>query len=69
LLSPKGDHSKRVKIQWRILKIFFSRTSRPNSIKLGTNYFLKKGIQVCSNKGPGFLQRGDTCNYKNVKIG
>jgi hypothetical protein len=26
-----------------------------------------KGIQVCSNKGPGPLQRGD--NYKNVKIG
>jgi hypothetical protein len=26
-----------------------------------------KGIQVCSNKGPGLLQRGD--NSKNVKIG
>jgi hypothetical protein len=26
-----------------------------------------KGIQVCSNKGPGLLQRGD--NHKNVKIG
>jgi hypothetical protein len=26
-----------------------------------------KGIQVCSNKGPGPLQRGD--NNKNVKIG
>jgi hypothetical protein len=26
-----------------------------------------KGIQVCSNKGLGLLQRGD--NYKNVKIG
>jgi hypothetical protein len=25
-----------------------------------------KGIQVCSNKGPGPLQRGD--NHKNVKI-
>jgi hypothetical protein len=25
-----------------------------------------KGIQVCSNKGPGRLQRGD--NYKNVKM-
>jgi hypothetical protein len=29
-----GDNSERVKI----LKIFFSRTSMPNSIKLGTNY-------------------------------
>jgi hypothetical protein len=28
---------------------------------------LVKGIQVCSNKGPGPLQRGD--NYKNVKMG
>jgi hypothetical protein len=26
-----------------------------------------KGIQVCSNKGPGPLQRGD--NHKNVKLG
>jgi hypothetical protein len=26
-----------------------------------------KGIQVCSNKGLGSLQRGD--NHKNVKIG
>jgi hypothetical protein len=26
-----------------------------------------KGIQVCSNKGPGPLLRGD--NYKNVKMG
>jgi hypothetical protein len=28
-----------------------------------------KGIQVCSIKGPGPLQRGDTCNYKTVKMG
>jgi hypothetical protein len=26
-----------------------------------------KGIQVCSNKGPGLFLRGD--NYKNVKMG
>jgi hypothetical protein len=49
------------------LKIFFSRTSRPNSIKLDANYSRVKRIQVCSNKGPGHLQRGD--NHKNVKIG
>jgi hypothetical protein len=30
----------------------------PNSIKLGTNYPLVKKIQICSNKGPGPLQRG-----------
>jgi hypothetical protein len=47
------------------LKIF-SRTSEPNSIKLGTNYLSVKGIQVCSNKGPGPLQRGN--NHKNVKM-
>jgi hypothetical protein len=26
-----------------------------------------KGIQVCSNKGPGPLQRGD--NHKNIEMG
>jgi hypothetical protein len=35
--SPRGDDSKRVKIHWKFLKIFF-RTSRPNWIKLRTNY-------------------------------
>jgi hypothetical protein len=35
--SPRGDNSKRVEIHWTYLKIF-SRTSRPNSIKLGTHY-------------------------------
>jgi hypothetical protein len=48
--SPKGDNSERVKMYWNFFKIF-SRTSRPNWIKLGTNYPLVKGIQVCSNKG------------------
>jgi hypothetical protein len=38
-----------------------------NSIKLGTNYPWAKRIKVCSNKGPGSLQRGD--NYKNAKMG
>jgi hypothetical protein len=38
----------------------------PNSIKLNTNYPLMKGIQLCSNKGPGTIQRGD--NHKNVKM-
>jgi hypothetical protein len=32
-----------------------------NSIKLGTHYLWVK--EVCSNKGPGPLQRGD--NHKN----
>jgi hypothetical protein len=63
----RGDNRKNIKMGWGHLKIFFSRTSRPKSIKLGTNYPWVKGIQVCSNKGPGFLQRGD--NHKNVKMG
>jgi hypothetical protein len=65
--SPRGDNIERVKIRRHFLKIFFSRISRPNSIKLGTNYHWAKGIQVCSNKGPGPFQRGD--NHKNVKMG
>jgi hypothetical protein len=44
-------------------KIFFSRTSRPISIKLGINHPWVKGILNCSNKGPSPLQRGD--NRKN----
>ena len=65
--SPRGDNSETVKIHWKFLKIFFSRTSCPNSIKLGTHYPWMKEIQVCSNKGPVPLLRGD--NYKNVKMG
>jgi hypothetical protein len=48
-------------------KIFFSRTRRPISIKLGTNHRSVAWILNCSNKGPGPLQRGD--NHKNAKIG
>jgi hypothetical protein len=65
--SPREDNSERVKIHREFLRIFFSRTNRPESIKLGTNYPWVKGIQVCSNKGPVPLQVGD--NHKNVKMG
>jgi hypothetical protein len=65
--SPRGYSSERVKIHWKILRIFFSRTSGPNSIKLSTTYSWVKGIQVFSNKAPGSFQRGD--NHKNVKMG
>jgi hypothetical protein len=34
-------------------KIFFSRTSKPISIKLGTNHPQVEGIQNCTNQGPG----------------
>jgi hypothetical protein len=65
---PRGDNtcSKRVKIHWIFLKIF-SRTRRPNSIKLNATYPWVKGSQVYLNKGPCPLQRGD--NDKNVKMG
>jgi hypothetical protein len=48
-------------------KIFFTRTSWPNSIKLSTNYLWVKGIQVCSNNGQ-ILCRGEIIT-KNVKVG
>jgi hypothetical protein len=65
--SPRGDNSERVKIHRKVLEIFFSRTSWPKSIKLGTNYPWVKRIQVLSNKGPAPLQRGD--NHRNVRKG
>jgi hypothetical protein len=55
---PRGDNSKIIKIHLQFLKIFFSRTSWLKSIKLGTNYPLVKGIQNCTNKGSGPLERG-----------
>jgi hypothetical protein len=54
--SLRGDNSERVKIHGKFLRIFFSRTSRPKSIKLGTKK-LSFG-EGNSNKGPGPLQRG-----------
>jgi hypothetical protein len=41
----------------------FSRTDWQISNKLGSNQPWAKGIQICSNKGTGPLQRGD--NNKN----
>jgi hypothetical protein len=67
LPSPRGDNSKRVKIHWKFLKIFFFRTSKPISVKLGTNHPWVKGILNCSNKGPDPFQKGD--NYLNAKMG
>jgi hypothetical protein len=41
--GPWGDNSERVNMHIKFLKT--SRTSRPVSIKLGTNHPLVKGIQ------------------------
>jgi hypothetical protein len=48
-------------------KKIFSGTSPPISIKLVINHPWVKGILICSNKGPGPLQRGD--NHKNAEMG
>jgi hypothetical protein len=51
---------------YRKKKKYISRTSRPISIKLGTNQPWVKEILNYTNKGPGPFQRGD--NHKNAKI-
>jgi hypothetical protein len=55
---PRGNNSKRVKIQWKFLKI--SRTRRPILLKLGTNHPCLKGILNCWLKEPSPLQGGDS---------
>ena len=44
-----------------------SKTSRPKSIKFGTNYPLVKIIQVCSNIGADPLQKGGGIITENVR--
>ena len=60
--SQRGDNWERIKINWQLLKMLFSRTTGPISTTLGT----KRGIQVCSNEGPHPYQRGD--NWEIIKI-
>jgi hypothetical protein len=55
--SLRGYNSERVKIHQKYLKIF-SRTSRPISTKLGTNYPWMKGTQVFQIKDH-FLFKGE----------
>jgi hypothetical protein len=59
-------HNREARIYMFILIKMFSRTSRPISIKLGTNHPWVKEILDYSNKGPGPLQMGD--NHKNAQI-
>jgi hypothetical protein len=67
-LFSRGYNSERLKIHWKFLKIIFSKTNRPKSIKLDKNCPWVKGIQVFfSKKRSCPLQRGD--NHKNVKNG
>ena len=46
--------------------VFFTKTTRPISTKLGTKYLWVNGIQLYSNEGPHPFSRGD--NYKIAKI-
>jgi hypothetical protein len=49
--SARGDNHKRVKIHWKFFKIFFSRTSRPISIKLGINHPWVQEFYIVQIKG------------------
>jgi hypothetical protein len=60
-----GDNHKNVKMEWGHLKIFFSRPTGPILTKLGINYRLGEGIEVCSNEGDFASPRED--NSKRVK--
>ena len=64
--SQKGDNQEIIEINLQLLKIFFSRTNRPITTKLCTQYPWLKEIHVCSNEGPRPFPRGD--NYEIVKI-
>ena len=44
---PREDNYDIVKIHWRILEIFFSRTIGPILTKLGTKHPCVKGIKGC----------------------
>ena len=62
----REDNWEIIKINWQLLKIFFSKTTGPILTGLSTNYTCVKGIQVCSNEGPRPFQRGD--NWEKIKI-
>ena len=56
-----------IKINWQLLKIFFSRTTGPFSTKLCTKHPWVKMIQVFfSNEGSRSSQRGDNCKILRI---
>jgi hypothetical protein len=59
-LSPSGDNNKRMGKKYLFLNKIFSKTSQPISSNLA------KEMQVCSNKRPCPLQKGDT--FQKCKI-
>ena len=48
--NQREDNWEKVKIHWKPLKIFFSRTPWPISTIPGTKHPWVKGIQICSKK-------------------
>ena len=62
----REENQEIVKIHWRNLKIFFSRTTGPISTNLCTKYLWDKGIKLCSNEGPCPFPWVD--NYEIAKI-
>jgi hypothetical protein len=70
-LSQRGGNSKRVK---KTLTIFKNLLLQNQQAKINQIWYILSwviGIQVCSVKGPGPLQRGDNCkkgvgSFKNV---
>ena len=53
---PRGGNNDIAKIHWRILKIFFSRTSKPNSTKLGTEHPWVNGFKYNQKKDTLFFK-------------
>ena len=63
---PKVENYKIAKLHWQNLKIFYSRTTRPISIKFCTKHSWVMKTQVCVHEGPCPFPKVE--NYKIVKI-
>ena len=53
---PRGDNTENVKLYWKYLKIFFSRTVWPIWTKLGTKHPWVEGFKFVQMKGHAFFQ-------------
>ena len=64
----RGNNFKTAKIHWRNLKIFFSRTTRPFSTKLGTQHPCLKGDSSFYKWRAPLFPRGDNTltKFKNL---
>jgi hypothetical protein len=62
----RGDNHKNVKMRWGHLRIFFSRTTGPILIRLGTNHPWRKRIQVSLKIRDNPSPRGDNSERVNI---